>query len=91
MKPFFKGRLIDLLIHFEGNDAQLKEFQVWLDGWSQSLSLSNQIRTGYKTEGLLDVAFITDEDIKNRTSYAVKIGAISDAAMPLSVGTDLNK
>ena len=82
---------IDLLIHFEGNDAQLKEFQVWLDGWSQSLSLSNQIRTGYKTEGLLDVAFITDEDIKNRTSYAVKIGAISDAAMPLSVGTDLNK
>lgn len=82
---------IDLLIYFEGNDAQLKEFQIWLDGWSQSLSLSNQRRTGYKTEGLLDVAFITDEDIKNRTSYAVKIGAISDAAMPLSVGTDLNK
>jgi hypothetical protein len=65
--------------------------RVWLEGWSLSLSQINQLRTGYKTSGLLDIVIITDEDIKNRSSYAVKIGAISDPAMPLSVGTALNK
>ncbi len=82
---------IDLLIHFIGNDTQEKELQVWLEGWSLSLSHINQLRTGYETSGLLDIVLITDEDIKNRSSYAVKIGAISDAAMPLSVGSGLNK
>lgn len=82
---------IDLLIHFIGNDTQEKELRVWLEGWSLSLSHINQLRTGYETSGLLDIVLITDEDIKNRSSYAVKIGAISDAAMPLSVGSGLNK
>jgi len=82
---------IDLLIHFDGNDRQEKELRVWLEGWSLSLSHINQLRTGYKTSGLLDIVIITDEEIKNRSSYAVKIGATSDAAMQLSVGSALNK
>ena len=82
---------LDILIHFEGSDHQEKELRIWLEGWSLSLSHINQLRTGYKTDGLLDVVIITDEEIKNRSSYAVKIGAVSDAAMPLSVGSALNK
>lgn len=78
---------IDLLIHFEGDDDQQKELKIWLEGWSLSLSQINERRTGYKTDGLLDINIITDEDIKNRTSYAVKIGAISDAALPLTMGS----
>jgi len=77
---------IDLLIHFDGDDDQKKELKIWLEGWSLSLSQINERRTGYKTDGLLDINIITDEDIKNRTSYAVKIGAISDAALPLTMG-----
>jgi len=77
---------IDLLVHFVGTDEQLKELKTWLEGWSLSLSQINQQRTGSKTEDILDVTIITDEDIKNRSSYAVKIGAVSDAAMPLSTG-----
>jgi len=77
---------IDLLIHFNGDENQQKELMIWLEGWSLSLSQINERRTGYKTEGLLDINIITDEDIKNRTSYAVKIGAISDAALPLTMG-----
>ncbi|MBI9045994.1 MAG: nucleotidyltransferase domain-containing protein [Anaerolineaceae bacterium] len=80
---------IDLLIHINGSESQRKELLNWLDGWSQSLSQTNYMRTGYKTEGLLDVHLVTDEDIENRTSYAVKIGAISDAARPLPMGLDL--
>ena len=49
----------------------------------------NFLRTGYETDGLLDVHIITDEDIKNRTSYAVKIGAVTDAARPLEFGTKI--
>ena len=82
---------IDILIHFIGTNDQRKELETWLDGWSQSLSQMNFLRTGYKTDGLLDCHIITDEDIKNKTSYAVKIGAITDAARPLEFGKDFTK
>jgi pyruvate,water dikinase len=82
---------IDLLIHFMGTDAQRKELLTWLEGWSLSLEQTNYLRTGYKTIGLLDVHLITDEDIQNRTGFASKIGAISDSARPLAMGTALRR
>jgi len=82
---------IDILIHFKGTNSQRENLMKWLEGWSLSLSHMNFLRTGYKTDGLLDVHIITDEDIKKKTSYAVKIGATTDAARPLVVGTTLKK
>ncbi len=82
---------IDVLIHFVGNDSQKENLLTWLDGWSKSLSQMNYLRTGYQTDGLLDVHLITDEDIEKRTSYAIKIGAITDAARPLPIGKAVNK
>ncbi len=82
---------IDLLIHFEGTTEQKKDLTNWLDGWSLSLGQLNFMRTGHKTEGILDIHIITDEDIKNRTSYAVKIGAVTDAARPLPLGAAVIK
>lgn len=76
---------IDVLIHFQGTDEQRKELSNWLEGWSLCLSQINFLRTGQETKGLLDIHFVTDEDIKNRTSYAIKIGAVTDAARPLSI------
>lgn len=76
---------IDLLIHFQGNEEQKKQLLTWLDGWSLCLSEINYLRTGYKTSGLLDTHIITDEDIKNKDSYAIKINAITDAAKPLNL------
>ena len=61
----------------------------WLEGWSLSLSEINLRRTGYKTDGLLDIHLITDDDIEKRTSYAVKIGAVTDGATPLPLGINL--
>ncbi len=85
------GSDIDIIIHFQGTDKQREELKTWLEGWSLSLDHMNFLRTGYRTTGLLDVHIITNEDIENRDSYAVKIGAISDAARPLPVGTHLLK
>ncbi len=76
---------IDLLVHFKGEPQQRETLSLWLDGWSLCLAEINYLRTGYKTSGLLDVHIITDEDIARKTSYAVKIGAITDAARPLAL------
>ncbi|OGL43194.1 MAG: pyruvate, phosphate dikinase, partial [Candidatus Schekmanbacteria bacterium RBG_13_48_7] len=74
---------IDLLIHFQGNEAQKQDLTMWLNGWSLCLDEMNFLQTGHKKGGLLDLHFVTDEDIANRTSYAIKIGGVTDAARPL--------
>ena len=74
---------IDLLLHLQGTEDQKRELLLWLEGWSRCLSEINFLRTGYRTEGLLDVHLITDADITARSSYAVKIDAITDPARKL--------
>ncbi|MDP8210641.1 MAG: PEP/pyruvate-binding domain-containing protein [Candidatus Stygibacter australis] len=76
---------IDLLLHFTGDDQQRRELLNWLQGWSLCLSEMNYLRTGYKTDGLLDVHLITDKDIAAESSYAVKINAVTDSAKPLKM------
>jgi pyruvate, water dikinase len=76
---------IDILIHFSGSEDQRRELLLWLEGWSLCLSHINFEKTGRETSGLLDAHLITDVDIQNRTSYAVKIGAVTDAASPLAL------
>jgi pyruvate,water dikinase len=80
------GSDIDVIIHFRGTPQQLRELELWLEGWSLCLAEMNFLRTGYHSEGLLDVHLVTDEDLARQTSYAAKIGAITDAARPLTLG-----
>jgi predicted nucleotidyltransferase len=77
---------IDLLIHITGDERRREALELWLNGWSQSLSEINYLRTGYRTKDLLDVHLITDVDISEQTSFAAKIGAVTDAAQPLPLG-----
>ncbi|MCK9459832.1 MAG: nucleotidyltransferase domain-containing protein [Proteobacteria bacterium] len=78
---------IDLLIHFDGDEGQRRELTTWLEGWSVCLAEANYLRTGQTSDGLLDVHIITDADIERRSSFAVKIGAITDAARAIKIGT----
>jgi pyruvate,water dikinase len=78
------GSDIDLIVHDSGDATQRRELATWLDGWSQSLAEMNYLRTGYQCpDGLLDIHYVTDEDIARRTSYAMKIDAVTDAARKL--------
>ncbi|MBM3324986.1 MAG: pyruvate, phosphate dikinase, partial [Calditrichaeota bacterium] len=77
------GSDIDLLIHFGGTQKQRQLLEKWLEGWSLCLNEMNFLRTGLRTGKLLDVHIITDEDITARSSFAAKIGAVTDAARPL--------
>jgi pyruvate, water dikinase len=83
---------IDILLHFQGSKKQESDLLLWLEGWSRCLSEMNFLRTGYRTEGLLDVHIVTDEDIAERSSFAVKIDAVTDPARKLpmkdSAGTN---
>ena len=79
------GSDIDLLIHVDGSEQKRKQLLLWLEGWSLALAAQNYQRTGYKSDGLLDVHLVTDEDIAKKTTYASKIGAITDAARPLQM------
>ena len=76
---------IDLLIHTNGDDRTRELLASYLHGWDVCLSEINYIRTGFKTEHLLDVHIITDSDIKKKQSYAIKIGSVADPARPLAM------
>jgi len=82
---------IDLLVHFRGSETQRGQLLVWLEGWSLCLDEANYLQTGYRSGGLLDVHIVTDEDIAARASYAVKIGAVTDAASPLEMKETENR
>jgi hypothetical protein len=74
---------IDLLLHFNGTEQQRNDLLLWLEGWSRCLGEINYLRTGYRTDGLLDLHLVTDKDIAERSSFAVKIDAVTDPARKL--------
>ena len=45
----------------------------------------NFLRTGFRSEVLLDVHLITDNDISRRSTYAQKIDAVTDPARKLAM------
>lgn len=77
--------VVDLIVHFAGNDKQKEKLKVWLEGWSFALAELNYLKTGSKMDGLLDVHYITDEDIEKNTFYAEKIYSVYEPALPLKV------
>jgi predicted nucleotidyltransferase len=82
------GSDLDLLVHVDGTPEKRTELDTWFDGWGLSLAEMNYLRTGYRSGSLLDIHYITDADIANRTSYAVKINAVTDSAWVLALGPD---
>lgn len=79
---------LDLLVHLEtaATSEQRRSLAEWLEGWSLALAEMNFLRTGYKSEGLLDAHYVTDADIARGDSYAAKIDAVTDAARALPLG-----
>jgi hypothetical protein len=78
---------INLLVHLSGTAEMRRDLMAWLEGWSLCLAEMNYLRTGVRRDGLLDVHVVTDEDLESPSGYAAKIGAVTDAARPLAVGT----
>lgn len=78
---------IDLLIHCKNELPNNKELLAWLDGWSLCLSEMNYEKTGYYVnEGLIDTHIITNDDIKNKSSFASMIHSAYNSARPIEFG-----
>lgn len=76
---------IDLIIHFDGTKEQKEKLDIWLHGFSMALSEMHYLKTGYKAHGLLDIHYITDQDIIDKTPFALKINSVFDPATPLKI------
>ncbi len=64
---------IDLLIQIKGTEEQKEKLLNYMEKLGKKLAKENEQRTGIKTENLLDVHIITEEDIRNRTAWATHI------------------
>jgi hypothetical protein len=71
---------IDFLVHVTGDDEKMKLLQAWMDGWGLCLAEVNYLKTGYRTENLIDLHLVTDVDLYNKTSYALYIDSSGDQA-----------
>lgn len=67
---------IDIMVHFRGNPHQREQLLSWFRGWGECLA----VMAGTRAENLLDIHLITDEDIRNKTSFAVMIGSLYNSA-----------
>lgn len=80
------GSDIDLIVHTYGDRDKELMFIQWIEGWGRCLDEINYAKTGYRElSSLIDLHIITDEDIKNKTSYARMINAVTDRARPIKV------
>ncbi len=77
---------IRLIVHFLGGGRQRKELETWLQGWSQSLAEMNYFRTGFHSDGLLDVHYLTDDKIRGEKDVAARIKLGSDVVRELPLG-----
>jgi len=80
------GDPIRLVIHFTGGGRQRKEIETWLQGWSLSLAEMNYFRTGFHSEGLLDVHYLTDEKLRGEKDVAARLKVASDSVRELTLG-----
>ncbi len=77
---------IKLVIHFAGTGRQRKELETWLNGWSLSLAEMNYFRTGFHSDGLLDVQILTDEKIRGERDVAERVQVGADIVRELPLG-----
>jgi predicted nucleotidyltransferase len=77
---------IDLLVHVTGNPAKRSKLEHWMEAWDARLCEVLHSRGYGVREQLLDVHYITDEDIERGESFAVHIDAVDDPARRLKLG-----
>lgn len=70
------GSDIDLIIYTDNTKEQNQLLLTWLDGWNKSLCHFNYLITGLKSEFMLDIHLVDDNDIKQNTTFASKLSSV---------------
>ncbi len=75
---------IDLLAHCTKDEKKQELFKSWIDGWGKCLSIVHKEMTGVDIpDSMIDLHIITDDDIKQKTSFAVMLTSVSNSAQLL--------
>jgi predicted nucleotidyltransferase len=82
---------IHLLVHFQGRPQQRKELETWLGGWSLALAEMNHLRTGLRTENLLDVRFADGDQLVDKSAAAAIVNLPLEAIRELPLGGQMAK
>ena len=69
------GSDIDLLVHYDGKPENKEKLEIWFDAWNKSLS-----------EMLIDVIYITDDDILENEYYANLVNNTKEHSKKLILG-----
>jgi len=77
------GSDINLLVHFRGDEQQKALAGEYFRGWSEALTEINNTRTGVTVEKMLDVTYVTDEEIAAGKGPAGRINAVTNPARKL--------
>ncbi len=80
------GSDIDLLIHIVDDPVRRARLERWFASWDARLCEVLRSRTGEDREHLLDLHFVTDEDIARGDSFALHIDAMDHPARKLPLG-----
>ncbi|MBP1766421.1 MAG: phosphoenolpyruvate synthase [Candidatus Aminicenantes bacterium] len=82
---------LHLLVHFQGRPGQRKELETWLHGWSLALAETNHLKTGIRTDGLLDVHFTGGDSPVDRSAAAAIVRQPPEAVKELVLGDETAK
>jgi hypothetical protein len=82
---------LHLLVHFQGRPGQRKELETWLHGWSLALAEANHLKTGIRTDGLLDVHFTTVDHAVDLRAAAALVRLPPEAVRQLPLGDETAK
>jgi pyruvate,water dikinase len=77
------GSDIDIIVHFEGDQRQKDLADEYFLGWSHALTEMNISRTGITVENMLDVTYVSDEQIASGEGVAGRINAVTNPARRL--------
>jgi len=61
---------IDILIIDSGNESYRQEARLWFEGWNVCLAELNFNMTGYRIENIIDLHFISVDDLKTMPHFA---------------------
>ena len=78
-------------MHFQGRPQQRKELETWFHGWSLALAETNHLKTGIRTDGLLDVHFTGGEKPVDRNAAAAIVNLPPEAVKELVLGDETAK
>jgi hypothetical protein len=82
---------VHLLVHFQGRPQQRRELDSWLRGWSLALAEMNHLKTGIRTDGLLDVHFTGGDEAVDRSSAAALVNLPPEDIQELPLGGQKSK